>query len=153
MAPGGTRRRRGAMEFRVLGVLGALDAGLPLSLGGPKQRSVLAMLLLEANRSVSTDRLIEGLWGAAPPQRAASTLQVYVSNLRKVLEPDRSPRAEPSVLLTQSPGYRLAVDPEQIDLFRFERMVRAARALAANGCAAGAAVLFREALALWRETP
>jgi len=141
------------MEFRVLGVLEALEAGLPLSLGGPKQRSVLAMLLLEVNRSVSTDRLIEGLWGADPPQRAASTLQVYVSNLRKVLEPDRGPRAEPSVLLTQSPGYRLVVVPEQVDLFRFERMVRVARDLAADGCFAGAAVLFGEALALWRETP
>ena len=141
------------MEFRVLGVLEALDAGLPVSLGGPKQRSVLAMLLLDANRSVSTDRLVDGLWGDEPPQRAAATLQVYVSNLRKALEPDRSPRAEPTVLLTQAPGYVLAVDPEQVDLFRFERLVSVARSLASHGCVAGAAVLFREALALWREAP
>ena len=129
------------MEFRVLGVLEALDAGLPVSLGGPKQRSVLAMLLLDANRSVSTDRLVDGLWGDEPPQRAAATLQVYVSNLRKALEPDRSPRAEPTVLLTQAPGYVLAVDPEQVDLFRFERLVSVARSLASHGCVAGAAVL------------
>ena len=141
------------MEFRVLGVLEALDAGLPVSLGGPKQRSVLAMLLLDANRSVSTDRLVDGLWGDEPPQRAAATLQVYVSNLRKALEPDRSPRAEPTVLLTQAPGYVLAVDPEQVDLFRFERLVGVARSLASQGSVAGAAVLFREALALWREAP
>jgi DNA-binding SARP family transcriptional activator/WD40 repeat protein len=141
------------MEFRVLGVVEALEDGLPVSLGGPKQRSVLAMLLLDAHRAVSTDRLVDGLWGDDPPLRAAATLQVYVSNLRKALEPDRSPRAEPTVLLTQAPGYLLAVDPEQVDLFRFERMVGVARALAAEGCAAGAAVLFREALALWREAP
>jgi DNA-binding SARP family transcriptional activator/WD40 repeat protein len=141
------------MEFRILGVLEALDDGLPVSLGGPKQRSVLAMLLLEPNRVVATDRLVDGLWGDDPPLRAAATLQVYVSNLRKALEPDRGPRAEPSLLLTQPPGYRLAVEPEQIDLFRFERMVGVARALAADGCAVGAAVLLREALTLWRETP
>jgi hypothetical protein len=78
------------MEFRVLGVLEALDEGLPISLGGPKQRSVLAMLLLDANRAISTDRLVDGLWGDDPPLRAAATLQVYVSNLRKALEPDRT---------------------------------------------------------------
>ena len=99
------------MEFRVLGVVEALEDGLPFSLGGPKQRSVLAMLVLDANRVVSTDHLVDGLWGDDPPLRAAATLQVYVSNLRKVLEPDRSPRAEPTVLLTQAPGYVLAVDP------------------------------------------
>src|SRR5262245_1582562 len=141
------------MEFRVLGVLEALEAGLPVSLGGPKQRSVLAMLLLDANRAVSTDRLVDGLWGEDPPLRAAATLQVYVSNLRKALEPDRSRRAEPSVLLTQAPGYLLAVDPDCIDLFRFEQLVDVARSLAVDGCAAGASVLFQEALAQWREAP
>ena len=141
------------MEFRVLGVVEALEEGLRLSLGGPKQRSVLAMLLLEPNRSVSTERLVDGLWGDDPPQHPAATLQVYVSNLRKVLEPGRSPRAEPSVLLTQAPGYLLAVDPEQVDLFRFERLVGLARTLWSEGCAAGAAVLLRDALASWREAP
>src|SRR5262245_7170201 len=141
------------MEYRVLGVLEALDDGLPISLGGPKQRSVLAMLLLDANRVVSTDRLVDGLWGDDPPVRAAATLQVYVSNLRKALEPDRSRGAEPSVLITQSPGYLFAVDPDQIDLFRFEQLVEVARSLAADGCAAGASVVFQEALALWREAP
>ncbi len=141
------------MEFRVLGVLEALEDGLPISLGGPKQRSVLAMLLLDLNRSVSTDRLVDGLWGDDPPSRPAATLQVYVSHLRKALEPDRGPRAEPSVLLTQPPGYLLAVDPEQVDLFRFDALVAVARTLTTGGCVAGAAVVFREALALWRESP
>ena len=70
------------MEFRILGVLEGLENGMPVSLGGPKQRSVLAMLLLDPNRSVSTDRLVDGLWGDEPPLRAAATLRVYVSNLR-----------------------------------------------------------------------
>src|SRR5262245_58690055 len=104
------------MEFRLLGVLEALDHGLPVSLGGPKQRSVLAMLLLDANHAVSTDRLVDGLWGDEPPQRAAATIHVYVSKLRKALEPDRRPNAEPTVLLTKSPGYMLAVDGDAVDL-------------------------------------
>ena len=141
------------MEFRVLGVLEALEDGLPIALGAPKQRSVLAMLLLEPNRSVSTDRLVDGLWGDDPPSRPAATLQVYVSHLRKALEPDRGPRAEPSVLLTQPPGYLLAVDPEQVDLFRFDALVAVARTLTTDGCVTGAAVVFREALGLWRESP
>jgi DNA-binding SARP family transcriptional activator len=141
------------VEFRVLGVLEALEDGLPISLGGPKQRSVLAMLLLDLNRSVSTDRLVDGLWGDDPPSRPAATLQVYVSHLRKALEPDRGPRAEPSVLLTQPPGYLLAVDPEQVDLFRFDALVAVARTVTTSGCVAGAAAVFREALALWRESP
>ena len=74
------------MEFRMLGALEAQRDGLPISLAGPKQRSVLAMLLLDANRVVSTDRLIDGLWGEAPPLRASATLHVYVANLRKLLE-------------------------------------------------------------------
>jgi DNA-binding SARP family transcriptional activator/WD40 repeat protein len=141
------------MEFRVLGVVEALEHGLPVSLGGPKQKSLLAMLLLDANHTVSTDRLVDGLWGDEPPQRAAATIHVYVSKLRKVVEPDRSPRAEPSVLLTQPPGYVLAIDPADVDLFRFESMVAVARGLLADGCAVGGAVLLREALALWREAP
>src|SRR6187200_2062711 len=141
------------MEFRVLGVVEALEHGLPVSLGGPKQKSLLAMLLLDPNHTVSTDRLVDGLWGDEPPQRAAATIHVYVSKLRKALEPDRGPRAEPTVLLTQPPGYLLAVDPADIDVFRFESMVGVARTLAADGCVAGSAVLLREALALWRESP
>jgi hypothetical protein len=140
------------MEFRVLGVVEALEHGLPVSLGGPKQKSLLAMLLLDANHTVSTDRLVDGLWGDEPPQRAAATIHVYVSKLRKAIEPDRTPRAEPTRLLTQPPGYLLAVDPADVDLFRFEEMVGVARALWADGCAVGASVLFREALGLTRRS-
>jgi DNA-binding SARP family transcriptional activator/WD40 repeat protein len=141
------------MEFRVLGTLEVLADGQPLSLGGPKQRAVLAMLLVAANHPVSTDQLVDGLWGDDPPRRAAATLQVYVSNLRKALEPGRAARTAPSMLLTQPPGYLLAVEPEHVDLFRFEELLGVARAKWADGCVPGAAVLFREALALWREAP
>src|SRR5262245_9046709 len=82
----GAQVREAMMEVRVLGVVEALEDGLRVSLGGPKQRSLLAMLLFDPNRSVSTERLIDGLWGDDPPRRPAATLQVYVSNLRKVLE-------------------------------------------------------------------
>jgi DNA-binding SARP family transcriptional activator/WD40 repeat protein len=78
---------------------------------------------------------------------------VYISKLRKILEPDRSPRAEPSVLLTQAPGYRLAVQPEQVDLFRFEAMAGVARELRRDECVVGTAVVLHEALALWRGPP
>ena len=126
--PSTSRPPRGwAMEFRVLGPLEAVDDGVPLALGGPKQRSVLAMLVLDANRVVSTDRLVDGLWGDAPLQRAAATLHVYVSNLRKVLEPNRRAGAEPTLLRTQPPGYVLSVDSAQVDLLRFESLVAEAR--------------------------
>jgi DNA-binding SARP family transcriptional activator/WD40 repeat protein len=141
------------MESRLLGVLEVREQGVPVPLGGPKQRSVLAMLLLDPNRVVSTERLVEGLWDGDAPLRAAATLQVYVSNLRKALEPGRAPRAESSLLRHQPPGYVLAVDPSQIDLFRFEQLVATARQLATAGCVAGAASLLREGLGLWREAP
>ena len=141
------------MEFRVLGVVEALDDGLAVSLGGPKQRSVLAMLLLEPNRSVSTDRLVDGLWGDDPPQHPAATLQVYVSNLRKVAGARSQPACR--AVGAADPAARLPA----------RRRSRAGRPLpvrtagrprshaAVQGCVAGAAVLFREALARWREAP
>jgi DNA-binding SARP family transcriptional activator len=138
------------MEFRVLGSLEVLANGVAIPLGGPKQRSVLAILLLEANRTVSADRLVEGLWGPDPPGRAVTTLQVYVSNLRKALEPGRSANVKPSVLLTRPSGYQLAADPEQIDAGRFEALLRDARSAMATTDARRALVLLDDALDLWR---
>jgi predicted ATPase/DNA-binding SARP family transcriptional activator/class 3 adenylate cyclase len=138
------------MEFRVLGVLEALADGVVLPLGGPKQRSVLAMLLVDANRAVSTDHLYEGLWGDDLPLRAAATLRVYVSNLRKVLEPTRDPRDAPTMLLTQPTGYLLAADPERVDAQRFERMLGEARTALQRAAAPEALQLLDTALALWR---
>jgi DNA-binding SARP family transcriptional activator len=81
----------GQIEFRILGPLEILRSGRPVPLGGPRQRAVLALLLLEANRVVSMDRLAEDIWAGHPPRRWVTTLQTYVFHLRRALEPDRLP--------------------------------------------------------------
>src|ERR671928_1414283 len=129
-------------EFGLLGPLAVSREGSELQLGGPKQRALLAMLLLEANHAVSADRLIDALWGDHPPDTAKNTLQVYVSQLRKLL-PEGS-------LETVPPGYRLAVAPEAIDLSRFEELAHQGRAALGIGDAATAAQALGAALALWR---
>ncbi len=129
-------------QFRLLGPLAVSVDGEPLALGGQKRRALLAALLLEANRIVSRDRLIDALWGEEPPDTARNTIQVYVSQLRKLL-PE-------GTLETAPPGYRLAVDPEAIDLFRFIQLTQQARAALTVGNASDAAETLREALALWR---
>lgn len=92
------------VDFRILGQLDVSRDGQRVELGGQKQRSVLAALLIEANRVVSLDRLIDALWPQQPPARASATVQVFVSNLRRALEPDR-PRGTPAaVLVTRAPG-------------------------------------------------
>jgi len=117
------------MQFRILGPLDVLgEDGLPVPLGGPRPRALLALLLLQPNRIVSTDRLIDGIWGESPPASAQNALQVHVHALRNVLGADR--------LETRSPGYVVHVGEDELDVGRFERLV-----------AAGA---FADALALWR---
>jgi DNA-binding SARP family transcriptional activator len=138
------------MDFRILGPLEVQGAGGALSLGGAKQRALLAALLLRANEVVSSDRLIEELWGEHPPETGGKALQVRISELRKLLEPDRG-RGEPNrVLLTRPPGYLLRLEPEQLDLTRFERLCSEARDALARGEAARARTKLEEALALWR---
>ena len=129
------------MEFRILGSLQVLDEGRELPLGGAKPRALLALLLLDRNRVVSRDRLIDELWSSDPPATAATALQVYVSQLRKALGRD--------LILTQPPGYLVRVSDGELDLHRFESMVAAAR----NEEPAEAARLLREGLALWRGAP
>src|SRR5438876_8533215 len=102
------------MDYRVLGPLEARDGEGPLALGGPKQRALLALLLLNANRVVSRERLIDELWDDSPPETAVTSVQVYVSRLRKVLPT--------GALVTRAPGYVLEVEPDQVDLLRFERL-------------------------------
>jgi DNA-binding SARP family transcriptional activator/tetratricopeptide (TPR) repeat protein len=128
------------VEFRILGPLEVRDAERVLPLGGEKRRAVLALLLLEANRVVSVDRLVAGVWGDTPPPSAGASLQNHLGRLRKELG-DR--------LVTQPPGYLLRVDDGELDLDRFQRLVDDARgaepALAAERLA--------DALALWRGPP
>jgi predicted ATPase/DNA-binding SARP family transcriptional activator len=129
------------MEYRVLGPLEVLGEEGSLPLGGAKQRALLALLLLDANRVVSRERLIDELWPGDPPETAVTTVQVYVSRLRKLL-PD-------GTLITRPPGYLLQVEPEAIDLQRFETLLADARTAEPER----AATLLRQALALWRGAP
>ncbi len=128
-------------EFRLLGPLEVLQDGKPLKLGGGKQRGVLALLLLHADEVVAADRLVDDLWGEDASEKAHNTLQVYVSQLRKLLSRD--------VLVTQSPGYALRVEPGRVDVRRFEVLVEEARA-AEPGVASAK---LHEALGLWRGEP
>jgi DNA-binding SARP family transcriptional activator len=129
-------------SFGLLGPLEAVaDDGTPIPLGGSKQRFVLAALLLRAGEVVSTDSLVDAVWGNAAPRTASTSLQNAVSALRKVLGPD--------LLLTRPPGYVLAVDRESVDVRRFERLLGEAAGLPP----AERAALLREALGLWRGEP
>jgi DNA-binding SARP family transcriptional activator len=130
------------VEFRILGPLEAWDEGRQLSLGGPKPRALLAVLLLHANEVVAGDRLMEELWGEGSVDTAPTALRVNVSRLRKALPRD--------VLVTRSPGYTIRLGPDQLDLHRFERLVDEARSLLAERKPDSAAERLREALALWR---
>ena len=120
-----------------------------VSLGTPQQRALLAVLLLNANQVVSRDRLIDELWGEDPPETAAKLVQVYVSRLRKALEPDRAGGGG-DVLVTQAPGYVLRVGTDELDISRFEQSLEAGQEALSRGAATEAAERLREALALWR---
>lgn len=142
------------MEYRILGPIEVVDAqGARVDVGGPKQRALLALLLCEAGRVVSLDRIIDELWGDEPPPTATGTLQAYVSVLRRALEPGRKPREPARMLLTTPPGYRLEVDPAKVDARRFEQLLGEAGELLAAEQAARAEALLDEALALWRGDP
>ena len=138
------------IEFGVLGPLEASRGGEPLHLGGGKQRALLAILLLNANEVVSSDRLIDELWGEAAPETAGKALQVHVSQLRKALEPERGPGDPGRVLITKPPGYTLALEPDQLDLTRFDRLTGEGREALAASDPERAAALLRDALSLWR---
>lgn len=127
------------------GLLGRFEAdGTTLSTGvrPGKPAALLALLLLHRNRAVGPDRLIEGLWGNDPPQTARKTLQLYVSQLRKVLPP--------GTLETKGSGYVLHVAPGELDVDRFTELVEVGRAATEGGDRALAARALSEALALWR---
>jgi DNA-binding SARP family transcriptional activator/ABC-type transport system substrate-binding protein len=138
------------VEFRLLGPLEVSDHGRALELGGQKRRALLALLLLHANEVVSSDRLIEELWGEQPPQAAATALHGHVSRLRKLLGGDGNSE---QLLVTRPPGYMLHLEPEQLDLNRFERLRNEARAARAKGDLGGASIALQAALSLWRGPP
>src|SRR5687768_5592648 len=101
------------MDFRLLGPMEVLDGGTALALRGLKPRALLARLLVTPNRTVAVDRLVDDLWGDAVPDTAVKMVQIHVSQLRKLLPAD--------VLVTRPPGYLAQVDPEEIDIVRFDR--------------------------------
>jgi DNA-binding response OmpR family regulator len=137
------------IEFRLLGQVEAWRAGTRLELGGPKQRAVLASLLVRAGRVVPLDRIVDDLWPEHPPARAAATVQVFVSNLRRALEPDR-PRGTPAtVLVTAAPGYLLAVEPGAVDAQAFTRLAEQGRAALEGDDPELAADLLRRGAELW----
>lgn len=131
------------MDFRILGPLEVERDGEELDLGPHKQRSLLALLLVNANRVVSVDRILDELWGDQSEGKE-KTLWVYVSRLRAILEPDR---AQPTVLQTRDHGYALSVDPESVDAERFENLVAEGRSLL-PGDRTTASKAFVEGLAL-----
>ena len=132
------------LQFRILGPLEVTRDGAVVDLGARKQRAVLAVLILSANRVVPTERLIDELWGDSPPDTARSALQVYVAALRKALGDDGG------ALRTSAPGYVLDVEPGALDLDRFTALCAEAHAASDE---ARRSELLREALELWRDTP
>jgi DNA-binding SARP family transcriptional activator len=129
------------MEFRILGPLEVVEQGRSIPLGGMRQRALLTVFLLRANTVVAADRLLEEVWGDDPPASGLRSVQVYVSQLRKLLGD--------GAIETRSPGYMLVADDGELDLRCFEALLAEARALDA----VGAAAKLREALALWRGPP
>jgi YVTN family beta-propeller protein len=142
-------KERLALEFWVLGPLEVRSKGKALPLGGPKQRALLAVLLLHANEVLSRDRLIDGVWGETPPSTIGAVLNVYLSKLRKLL----GSHGADTPLVTRPHGYMLRIRPEQLDLHRFERLVGEGRDAFTAGNAETAAARLGEALALWRGPP
>jgi predicted ATPase/DNA-binding SARP family transcriptional activator len=136
-----------ALDFGVLGPLSVTGPQGTVELGAPKQRALLAVLLLSyRDDAVSADRLVDELWGEDPPPTAAKALQVHISKLRRALGPDQP-------IVTRSTGYAIVVAPEQIDLVRFEALAGQARAARRDGDTSAAAARWREALALFRGQP
>ncbi|MFE1834012.1 BTAD domain-containing putative transcriptional regulator [Streptomyces sviceus] len=135
------------LRLRVLGSVEADVNGVRVGLGGPRQRAVLALLLCAGGEVLSADRMVDQVWEGKPPTRALASLQSYVSNLRRILEPGRAPRARAEVLVSDVTGYAVRVPDDAVDARRFEWAVCRARETAS---AHEARELLREALGWWR---
>jgi DNA-binding SARP family transcriptional activator len=139
------------MDFRILGSLTALDEGHEVALGGSKQRALLGMLLVHRGETLSTDRLIDELWGERPPATAAKTVQVHISRLRKALAGPAGDAAD--LVVTREHGYELRLDPQRVDAHRFERLLAEGRSELATGRPERAAAALERGLSLWRGPP
>src|SRR4051794_30522732 len=118
------------VRFSILGPVRAFDGPLPLALGGPKQRAVLAALLFERGRFVSRDALVDAVWGEAPPASAAGAIQVYVHGLRQAVGTES--------IETRGASYRIVAEADQLDAARFDALVAQAQRTLAAGDAASA---------------
>jgi basic membrane lipoprotein Med (substrate-binding protein (PBP1-ABC) superfamily)/DNA-binding SARP family transcriptional activator len=137
------------VDYAILGSLELVADGRALELGPPKQRTLLVVLLLHANQLVTTERLVELVWGDAPPRTAAHSVQVYVSDLRRRFDA----AGASDVIATRGPGYVLDADDEAVDAQRFERLVITGSRLVRAGEAGGGARALEAALRLWRGPP
>jgi len=129
------------LEYRILGPVEVADENGPVALGGPRQRALLGLLLLNAGAVVSTDRIIDQLWSEHPPKTATTSLQNFVSQLRRLLGGE--------AVVTKPPGYMLRLESEQLDAARFERLLAEARQAETGE----RAMKLRDGLALWRGPP
>ncbi|MGW4293991.1 AfsR/SARP family transcriptional regulator [Micromonospora chersina] len=142
-----------ALRFEILGPQRAWYADRPLDLGPGKQRAVLAVLLLAEGRPVPTGQIVDAVWPEEPPANGPNVVQKYVAGLRRVLEPDRSPRTPAQVLTLTDAGYLLRIPPEAVDAVRFERGVRRARQWQAAGRTEDALAEVTGALERWQGEP
>jgi DNA-binding SARP family transcriptional activator len=137
------------MDFRILGPLQVLDEGHAVTLGGSKQRALLALFLVHANETLTTDRLVDELWGERPPVTPAKSVQMHVSRLRKAL----AAGAGGGLVVTRERGYELRIKPEQLDSLRFERLCAEGRNELAAGRPESAVEAIERGLALWHDAP
>ncbi|WP_084297929.1 BTAD domain-containing putative transcriptional regulator [Actinoplanes friuliensis] len=138
------------LRFEILGEVRALRGDDQVDLGPAKQRAVLAVLLLEAGKPVPTPQIVGAVWGDGPPENGANVVQKYVAGLRRVLDPDRSPRTPGELLALTNGGYVLRVEPGSLDAAKFAAGVARASAERRSGQLVEAAETLREALALWQ---
>ena len=137
------------MEFRILGSLAAVAGGAEADLGQPKQRALLAILLLHPGQIVPVDRLISLLWGEGAPRTALHSIEIYVSGLRRALEA----LGLADVIVTRPPGYLLDAERASIDAWRFEHLVHDGARLLESGDTEGGRATLRTALTMWRGPP
>jgi len=133
------------MEFRILGPLEAFESGRAVPLGGAKQRALLEFLLLHAGETVSTDRLIDAVWGESPPSSASNSVHIYVSRLRRALGNGR--------VATRPGGYALEIEHDELDLREFEGLVAAGKELLSQGESEAGRARLSAAVGLWRGAP
>lgn len=141
------------MEFRILGPLEVRSGGRALQIGGGKQRALLADLLLHHDEVVTTERLIDDLWGSSPPANATKTVQIHISRLRRALDAGARDEPEGERIATRTGGYVIRVGPGELDLLRFERLLGEAGEARRAGAPEHAAERLTEGLALWRGPP